>query len=161
MLLFSKLILLILGFFVFICKASRICSYSLSILCAIIVVFSTKIFWKLDLGIEWFLRCKAMELESFRCIVSCKMAYEVSESAWGNFGKFIYQFQPETKTLIRKLDMILNKLYRQNLSLVFNETCLNEQQLPNYTHTYVYIYIYIYTHTHTVIFSVSCFWNAL
>ena len=25
------------------------------------------------------------------------MAYEGSESAWDNFGKFINQFQPETK----------------------------------------------------------------
>ena len=44
------------------------------------------------------------------------MAYEGSESARENFGKFIYQFQPETKTLIKKLERILNKLYRQNLS---------------------------------------------
>ena len=29
----------------------------------------------------------------------------------GLLGKFIYQFQPETKTL-RKLERILNKLYR-------------------------------------------------
>ena len=28
-----------------------------------------------------------------------------------NFGKFIHQFQPETKTLIRKLERILIKLY--------------------------------------------------
>ena len=48
------------------------------------------------------------------------MAYERSESAQDNFEKFIYQFQPETKTII------LNKLYRQNLSLLFNETCLNK-----------------------------------
>ena len=68
------------------------------------------------------------------------MAYEGSESAWDTFGKFIHQFQPETKTLIRKLKRILNKLYRQNLSLLFNETCLNEQLLPNYT-----LYIYIFT----------------
>ena len=67
--LFSKLILLILGFFIFICRASRICSHSLFIWCDIIVVFSTKIFWNLDLGIEWVLRYKPMELESFRCIV--------------------------------------------------------------------------------------------
>ena len=33
-----------------------------------------------------------------------------------HFGKFI-QFQPETKTLIRKLERILIKLYRQNVSL--------------------------------------------
>ena len=59
-------------------------------------------------------------------------AYEGSKSAWDNFGKFIYQFQPETKTLIRKLEKILNKLYRQNLPLLYNETCLN-----------LYIYIYI------------------
>ena len=39
------------------------------------------------------------------------MAYERSESARDNFGKFIYQFQPETKTFIRKPERILNKLY--------------------------------------------------
>ena len=55
------------------------------------------------------------------------MAYEGSESARDNFGKFINQFQPKTKTLIRKLEKILNKLYRQNLSLLFSETCLNER----------------------------------
>ena len=77
------------------------------------------------------------------------MAYERFESAWDNFGKFLYQFQPETKTLIRKLERILHKLYRQNLSLLFNETYLNEQLLPNYTHTHTH------THTHTYISSSS------
>ena len=78
------------------------------------------------------------------------MVYEGSESARDNFGKFIYQFQPETKTLIRKLERILNKLYKQNLSSLFIETYLNVQLLPNYTHTHthththIYIYIYIY-----------------
>ena len=41
---------MILGYFVFICRASRICSRSLLILCAIIVMFSTRIFRNLDLG---------------------------------------------------------------------------------------------------------------
>ena len=36
------------------------------------------------------------------------MAYEESESARDNFGKFIHQFQLEIKTLIRKLERILN-----------------------------------------------------
>ena len=57
-------------FFVFTCRASRICCRSLSISCAIIVVFSTRIFRNLDLRIEWVLRCKAMELESIRLIAS-------------------------------------------------------------------------------------------
>ena len=83
------------------------------------------------------------------------MAYGGSESTQDNFGKFIYQFQPETKTLIRKLERILNRLYRQNLSLLFK--CLNERLLPNYTYfkihdpsthhdtdTNIYIYIYIF-----------------
>ena len=75
------------------------------------------------------------------------MAYEGSESARDIFGKFLNQFQPETKTLIRKLERILNKLYRQNLSLLFNETCLNEWLLPTtHTHSHIHIYIYIYIH---------------
>ena len=57
------------------------------------------------------------------------MTYEVSESARDNFGKFIYQFQPETKTLFRKLERILNKLYRK--------ICLY------YLMKDIYIYIYI------------------
>ena len=62
------------------------------------------------------------------------MAYERSECAWDNFGKFILQFQPETKTLIRKLERILIKLYRPNVFVLFNQTCLNERlvQLPIY-----------------------------
>ena len=56
------------------------------------------------------------------------IANEGFKSARDNFGKFIYQFQPETKTLLRKLE-------RQNLSLLSNETYLN---------IYIYIYIYIY-----------------
>ena len=76
------------------------------------------------------------------------MAYEKSESARDNFGKFIPQFQAEIKILIRKLERILMKLYIQNGSLLFNQTCLNERLLPNYTHTHThthtYIYIYIY-----------------
>ena len=45
------------------------CNPSLLISCAIIVMFSTRIFRNLDLGIEWVLRYKVMELESLRCIV--------------------------------------------------------------------------------------------
>ena len=44
-----------------------------------------------------------------------------------------------SKTLIRKLESILIKLYRQNVSLLFNQTCLNERLLPNYTYIHIYI----------------------
>ena len=84
------------------------------------------------------------------------MAYETFESTWDNFGKFIQQLQPEIKTLIGKLERILINLFRQNVSLLFNQTCLDGGVLLNYTHTharaslslslslYIYIYIYIY-----------------
>ena len=44
------------------------------------------------------------------------LAYERSESAQDNFGKFINQFQPKTETLIK----ILIKSYRQNVYLSYN-----------------------------------------
>ena len=82
------------------------------------------------------------------------MSYEKSDGAQDNFGKFIHQFQTETKTLIRKLEMILIKLYTQyNMCLfLFIQSFLNERLQLKYTHThtqthiytYIYIYIYIY-----------------
>ena len=73
------------------------------------------------------------------------IAEERAEITQKIFGKFIHPFQPETKTLIRKLERILIKLYRQNVSLLFNGTCLNERQLPPpYIYIYVYIYLFIY-----------------
>ena len=71
------------------------------------------------------------------------MAYEGSKSARDIFDKFIHQFQPETKTVIRKLERILIKLCRQNVSLLFSQTYLNEWLIRNYTphtqeHTRVY-----------------------
>ena len=76
------------------------------------------------------------------------MAYEMSESARNNFGKFICQFQLKTNTLVRKIERKLIRLYWQNVSLLFNQTCLHEGLLcthtHTHTHTYIYIYIYIY-----------------
>ena len=72
------------------------------------------------------------------------MAYESSKSAQDSFGKYIYQFQLETKTIIRKLGRILIKLCRQNVSLLFNQTYLNERLLSNYTHTHTHVCVCIY-----------------
>ena len=74
------------------------------------------------------------------------MAYERSKSPRENFGKIIYQFQPETKTLIRKLERILIRLNRQNVSSSFNQTCLNEGLLSNHTYFKIYMYISMYVY---------------
>ena len=64
------------------------------------------------------------------------MAYEGSESARDNFGKFIYQFQPETKTLIRKLEMTSNKLYRKKNLYLMKRVCVRSCVLEARTHKY-------------------------
>ena len=46
------------------------------------------------------------------------MAYERCERARDNFRKFISQFQPKTKRLLRKFESILNKLYRKNFVFI-------------------------------------------
>ena len=58
------------------------------------------------------------------------MAYEGSESVRDNLGKLIYQLKPKTKILVRKIERILIKSYRQNVSLSFDKACLNEGLLP-------------------------------
>ena len=57
-----------------------------------------------------------------------------------NFGKFIHQFQPEIKTLIRKLERILIKLNRQNVSLLINQTYLNifDPKAPYFFNSYLF-----------------------
>ena len=86
--------------------------------------------------------------KSFYTLYTCKqplmIAYGRPGSARDNFGIFIHQFQSETKTLIRKLERIIIKLYKENVSLLFNQTCLNERLMPNHTHTHTHTYIYIY-----------------
>ena len=61
-----------------------------------------------------------------------------------NFGKFIYQFLSKTKTLIRKLERILIKLYRQNVFLLFIQTA-----------TLLHTHTYIYSHPQTDCFVLS------
>ena len=49
------------------------------------------------------------------------MTYERSESTQVNFGKFIQQLQPNSKTLIRKFARILIKSYRQNVYYIIKQ----------------------------------------
>ena len=52
-----------------------------------------------------------------------------------------YEFKPETKKLIGKLEKILIKLHRQILSILYNT--------HTHTHTHIYTHTYIHTHTNT------------
>ena len=91
------------------------------------------------------------------------ITYERSESARENFSKFIYLFQPKTKTLIKKIERILIRLYRRNVSLLFNQACFKKGLLPDdththtHTHTHIYIYIYMYVYIYISFKSVNRF----
>ena len=58
---------------------------------------------------------------TFSYFTAIYMTYEGSESAREQFGEFIYQLQPKIKALVRKLERILIKLYRQHMPLSFNK----------------------------------------
>ena len=66
---------------------------------------------------------------------------------------FDCQFQQKIVTSIQQDGRINTKICRQEMSILFNQICLNEEMIPRYTHTYIcalavyrymYIYIYIY-----------------
>ena len=65
------------------------------------------------------------------------MAYEGSQSAQDNFGKFIHQFQTETKTLIRKLERILNYTDKICLYYLMKHVYMNDCYLTAHAHTLI------------------------
>ena len=69
----------------------------------------------IQLCVYVILQCyKKLKILLKNSLYSCKkpliIANKRSKNAWGNFGKFINQLQPKTKTLVRKLERILIKL---------------------------------------------------
>ena len=72
------------------------------------------------------------ETELFICT---KMDLELNNQYSLIFHKT--QTNKQTNKRIRKFEKILIKLYSQNVSLSFNQTCLNERFLPSYTYLYI------------------------
>ena len=58
-----------------------------------------------------------------------------------NYVKFINQCRPDIITFIQQLKKRDMKVSRQKMSILFNQTCFNEEMQTKYTHTH--------THTHT------------
>ena len=89
------------------------------------MVFSTRIFRNLDLGIEWFLRWKAIELKPFRCLTHiCRYIY-------------IYIYNICVCVCLYTYLCIYVFLYVYIFILV--STCIY-----SYTCTYIYSYIFIF-----------------
>ena len=61
------------------------------------------------------------------------MAFERSVSSRENFGKSNLPIPTWNQNIYPKTWKDLNKI-KQNVSLLFNQTCLNEILLPNYTY---------------------------
>ena len=61
-----------------------------------------------------------------------------------NYGRFINQFPPNIIKSIRQFKRINKKnIYRQKMSIMFNQICINEEMQSKYIYIYICIYIYI------------------
>ena len=58
-----------------------------------------------------------------------------------SYGSFINQFPSDTTKSIWQLERTYTKICRQNISILFNEKCINEEMLLIYIYIYIYIYI--------------------
>ena len=54
-----------------------------------------------------------------------------------NYGQYINQFPPEYD----KSNTGIRTDPEENMSIMFNEICINEEMLPIYIYIYIYIYI--------------------
>ena len=57
-----------------------------------------------------------------------------------NIGTLIYNLNYNIKRTIRKLENLNKKKNSIECSIIFNESCLQQNILPNYTNIYIYIY---------------------
>ena len=55
-----------------------------------------------------------------------------------NFIQAIYRLPEQIKKIYRSIEKYENKLIRNKWSNIFNKTCLEEENLPNYTRIYIY-----------------------
>ena len=55
------------------------------------------------------------------------------ETGWTNIGLILEKYSPDIRSLIRKQEKVCNKISKKKMSVVFNQTCINEGLLPKYT----------------------------
>ena len=55
-----------------------------------------------------------------------------------SMGNIIYQLDPDSKKITRRLEKIQIQKMKKEYSVLFNSTCLKNNLLPKYT-TYIYI----------------------
>ena len=58
-----------------------------------------------------------------------------------DYGRLLHQLPDELRTFIRKYEALSKKLINNKWSTKFNEICLEEDILPNFTRIYIYIYV--------------------
>ena len=57
------------------------------------------------------------------------------EARNASVGLLLNLVEPESKNLFRTLEKLQKKYINKKYGVIFNETCLNEKLLPNYTNT--------------------------
>ena len=63
-----------------------------------------------------------------------------------NIGNLIFNLPTQSKKLVRNIEKCNKKIVNNLYAKAFNETCINENILPNYTNIYIYIYMHMLAH---------------
>ena len=61
------------------------------------------------------------------------MTSEMVESVWANTGFFLYQFDPEVRRQVRRLERLRLKILKKKQFAVFNPIYLDNDLLPKNT----------------------------
>ena len=61
-----------------------------------------------------------------------------------NYMDLLNSIPTDLKSKFRKFENLRTKLINNEWSNIFNEVCLNEQLMPNYTNLSIYVYICIH-----------------
>ena len=54
-----------------------------------------------------------------------------------NFGNVLFNHSDENKKIIRNIESINKKIINAKLSVLFNQTCISNNLLPNYTNIHL------------------------
>jgi hypothetical protein len=56
-----------------------------------------------------------------------------------SFGNLLFDLQAPARNFVRLIEKNNKKIVNKKYALVFNQTCINEELLPNYTNIYIII----------------------
>ena len=131
-------------------------SYVSNFVCLHFAISNTEVVISLkDLCITWVATIIYIYIYIYIFHTSQMMAQDRAENARVTISYWIFfnQFPTDTIKSIRRRERTYPKMCRQNMSVLFNEICINKEILPKYTHTYTQTNTRTHIHIHNMVHS--------